>query len=74
MPYSIYREIRSYNDQTGEYISVSEDSDALELVEFRQVDHQGKRTAAIVVTREQAAQFADAIKEYLASVGHEKGN
>ena len=67
MSYTTQREIRVYDDDSGDYLSVGMDGDGLELVELHQFDG-GIDHARIVMKPEQARIFARAINEYLDSL------
>lgn len=69
MAYSTAELIRVYNDDTGEYIQISEDADALELVETTLYENEGKvhggGNASIFMTVEEATQVHKALGTYL---------
>jgi len=63
--YTMERHLRIYNNETGEFVSVSSDADGLDLVEIRQYDRIGNITQRIAIPDEQAIKLVQALKEYL---------
>jgi len=57
-------EYKVYNDKTGDYVSIGEDRDGLDLVELFQVQ-DGVKGQAIILTKEHAEEVAKAMVKYL---------
>jgi hypothetical protein len=62
--YTTQREIRVYDDESGDYLAVGMDGDGLGLVELWQTD-SGRKVARFTMEPEHARLFAAAINEYL---------
>lgn len=65
MSYSVERVYQIWDDQHGERVEVRSDRDALDLVEVRSYDSEGKCERDMTFTREQARLLAKVLVEYL---------
>lgn len=66
--YTLERECKVFDDDSGEFVSVTTDADSLDLVEFRQHNKHGNITSRITMMPECAKVFHQAIGEYLSGL------
>jgi hypothetical protein len=59
--YTVERYTKVWDDQHGCHISVGPDRDALDLVEIRYIDDQGKDIASFAIPKEMAKLLGKAI-------------
>lgn len=64
MGYSVGRDLRIWNDKTGEHICVGEDGDSLGLVDVRMITEKGVINTRITMERDQAILLAACLTEY----------
>lgn len=63
--YTLEKEFKVYDDDSGEFVSVTTDADSLDLVELRQGNQAGMIIARITLTVEAARLFHSAFGAYL---------
>lgn len=65
MSYTLEKMWEIWNDKTGERLEIGPDRDALDLIEFRDINTEGKVCGRVTLTKEQLPLVIEALQKML---------